>query len=211
MTRMRFCLAAALLLAGAFTLPAADFTQEPSAAAPAEIPEAVKALLAAEGVQVKSGGKVVAEYWPRQAAFAGAPVSGFGIRFETIPEGALLGVVRFAEPWKDFRRQNVAAGFYTMRYVLHPEDGNHMGVAASRDFAALVPIAAETEPAKNYVFKELVEMTKKVGNPHPTVARLEMGGDKTPNLFADDAGHQVLELDVAGESVGFVVEGASEE
>lgn len=211
MTRMRFCLAAALLLAGALTLPAADFTHGASGAAPAEVPDAVKALLAAEGVQVKSGGKVVAEYWPRQAAFAGAPVSGFGIRFQTIPEGALLGVVRFAEPWKDFREQNVAAGFYTMRYVLHPEDGNHMGVAPSRDFAALVPIAAETEPAKNYVFKELVEMTKKVGNPHPTVARLEMGGDKTPNLSADDAGHQVLELSVAGESVGFVVEGHSEE
>jgi hypothetical protein len=211
MTRLGFCLAAVLLLAGALALPAADFTQEAAGAAPAEAPEAVRALLVAEGIRVKSGAKVIAEYWPRKAAFEGTPASGFGTRFQTIPEGALIGVVRFDEQWRDFRRQNVAAGLYTMRYVLHPEDGNHLGVAPSRDFAALVKIGDDTEPAKNYPFKEAVELTKKVGNPHPTVMRLEMGGDKTPNLWKDDDGNEVLDLDVAGEPVGFVVEGEAGE
>ncbi len=121
-------------------------------------------------------------------------------------------MVRFAQRWSDFREQSVPAGVYTLRYALHPEDGNHMGVAPSRDFSALTPIAADTEPAKNVEFKALVEMTKKVGNPHPSVVRLQLSeGDESPHLWQDDAGHQILDLKVVDEVVGIVVEGHSEE
>jgi hypothetical protein len=214
MTRAKFCVTAALLAFGLLTplRVLAALSQGAAGPAPSEIPQAVRDLVQAEGVQVKNGDKIVAEYWARKEAFTGNPVSGFGIRFKTIPEGALIAVVRFAQGWSDFREQKVPAGVYTMRYVLHPEDGNHMGVAPSRDFSALTPIAAETEPAKNYEFKALVEMTKKVGNPHPSVVRLQLPeGDESPHLWKDDLEHQILDLKVVDEVVGIVVEGHSEE
>ena len=103
-------------------------------------------------------GKIAAEFWPRKAAFDGDLVSGFGIRFESMPEGRFSrGVVRFPESGSDFREQGVKPGVYSMRYGLHPEDGNHMGAAASRDFALLSRAEADTDPAKNLAFEPLTQ------------------------------------------------------
>jgi hypothetical protein len=192
-------------------LLADDFTME-KAAAPEGAPAAATAMVNPEGVTVKTGGKAVAASWGRKDAFEGTPASGFGIRYDTIPEGAFLALVHFTEEGHDFREQGIPAGWYTMRYALHPEDGNHMGVAPSRDFAVLTPAEQDTELAKNYAFQQLVELTKKVGNPHPTVARLELPeGSEGPNLWQDDYEHWVLDLPIAGEVVGIVVYGHSEE
>ena len=189
----------------------AGFSMEKTAA-PQGAPQAAAAMVAAEGVSVKADGKAVAEYWGRKDAFEGAGASGFGIRYDKIPEGAFIALVHFTEEGHDFREQGIPAGWYTLRYALHPEDGNHMGVAPSRDFAVMTPADQDTELAKNYNFKGLVELTKKVGNPHPTVARIELPeGSDGPNLWEDDRQHWVLDLPVAGDVVGIVVYGHSEE
>lgn len=202
---------AALLLA--LPVAAADFSVEPGLALPDGVPDNIKALVRAEGVAVKDpSGKVAVEIWTREKPFEAPPTSGFGIRMETLPEGGMIALLRFPEGGSDFREQSVPAGLYTMRFGLHPEDGNHMGVAASRDFAVLTPMDKDPDPAKVFPFKELIELTKQVGNPHPTIVRLEMAETSdTPHLWEDDAEHWVLDLDVAGEPVGFVVHGHSEE
>ena len=121
----------------------ADFSSE-QVGAPADAPEAIRALLNEEGYAIKDpDGKVIANYWGRKEAFEGEPSSGFGIRYDFIPEGSLIALVEFTETHSDFREQDVPAGWYTLRYTLHPEDGNHMGVAPSRDFAILTPAAKE--------------------------------------------------------------------
>jgi hypothetical protein len=197
----------------ALPLGAVDFTTQDGAPVPGGVPEAVKTLVRPEGIVVKGpDGKVSAEFWTRKAPFEGTPSSGNGIRMKTIPEGALIALVNFPNGGSDYREQSIPAGLYTMRYGLHPEDGNHMGVAASRDFGVLTPVAKDTEPAKNIPFKDLVVMTKTIGNAHPTIVRLEMAeSSTTPHLWEDDSEHSVLDLDVAGEPVGFVVHGHSEE
>jgi hypothetical protein len=194
-------------------LVAANFSIESGAPLPDGVPDSVKSLLNADGMTVKDPqGKVSAIYWTRKAPFVGDPAGGFGIRMETIPEGALIGLVSLPDGGADFREQSIPAGLYTMRYALHPEDGNHMGVASSRDFSALTPIDKDPDPTKNFPFLELVKLTLTVGNPHPTIVRLEMAeSSDTPNLWESDGDHQVLDLDVAGEPVGFVVHGHSEE
>jgi len=194
---------------------AAKFTVEPTGAPPAEgVPAETAALLVEEGVAVKnSAGETVAEYWMRKTAFEGEGTSAFGVRFDTIPEGAFLGIVHYTEKGSDFREQSIAPGIYTLRYGLHPEDGNHMGVAPSRDFALLSPVAADTEVAKNVGdFDALMDLSFEVGNAHPTVARVELPeGDEAANLWENDYEHWVLDLEVGGELVGFVVHGHSEE
>ena len=200
------------ILAAALSLPAfgAKFSME-KCGAPEGVPAA--ALVAEEGVAVKGAdGAVVARYWGRKSEFEGTPAGGFGIRYDFIPEGALIALVEFTDKGSDFREQGVPAGWYTLRYALHPEDGNHMGVAPSRDFAILSPADKDDQPTANYKFDEMVELTKKIGNPHPTVARVELPlGDSGPHLWEDDYGHWALDLPVAGEVVGIVVYGHADE
>ena len=199
------CVAAATLLG-------ADFSYDKVGAA-AEAPEAIRILLNEEGYAIRDpDGTVIAHYWGRKEAFEGEPSSGFGIRYDFIPEGALIALVEFTAVHSDFREQDVPAGWYTLRYTLHPEDGNHMGVAPSRDFAILTPAAKDVEPAKNYNFDGMVELTKAVGNPHPTISRVELPeGDQAPNLWVNDYELWVLDLPVVGDMVGIVVHGHSEE
>ncbi len=203
--------AAALLVA----LPPAfaqEYTAESGTALPGSVPEAARELVAKEGVAVKAGDVVVASFWMRSAPFDGDPASGFGVRFDNVPEGAFLGVVEFPEKASDFREQAVPPGVYTMRFGLHPEDGNHMGVAPSRDFALLSPVDKDLEIAKNYDFEGIVQLSGEIGNPHPTVARLELPeGESGPNLWENDYEHWVLDLTVAGTVVGIVVDGHAEE
>ena len=207
--------ARAALAAALFAVPlasAAEFSLEAGPSLPEGVPEAARALVAEEGVTVKSGDGVVVSLWMRSAPFEGEPASGFGIRFDNIPEGAFLGVLEFPQRGSDFREQAVPPGVYTLRFGLHPEDGNHMGVAPSRDFALLSPVDKDLDVAKNYDFDGIVELSADVGNPHPTVARLELPeADEGPNLWENDYENWVLDLPVAGTVIGIVVDGHAEE
>ena len=207
--------ASAALAAALFAVPlavAAEFSFEAGPALPESVPEAARALVAQEGVSVRSGDGVVVSLWMRSAPFEGEPASGFGIRFDNIPEGAFLGVLEFPQRGSDFREQAVPPGVYTLRFGLHPEDGNHMGVAPSRDFALLSPVDKDLDVAKNYDFDGIVELSADVGNPHPTVARLELPeADEGPNLWENDYENWVLDLPVAGTVIGIVVDGHAEE
>lgn len=207
--------ARAALAAALFAVPlvsAAEFSFEAGPALPESVPEAVRALVAQEGISVKSGDAAVVSFWMRSAPFEGEPAGGFGIRFDNIPEGAFLGLLEFPQRGSDFREQAVPPGVYTLRFGLHPEDGNHMGVAASRDFALLSPVDKDLDVAKNYDFDGIVELSADVGNPHPTVARLELPeADEGPNLWENDYENWVLDLPVAGTVIGIVVDGHAEE
>ena len=203
---------AAVFAAAVFPALAADFVAEAGAAVPEAVPDATRELVVPEGVTVRAGDVAVATFWMRSAAFEGDPASGFGVRFDNVPEGAFLGVVEFPEKGSDFREQSVPPGVYTLRFGLHPEDGNHMGVAPSRDFALLCPVEKDLEVARNYDFDGIVQLSADVGNPHPTVARLQLPeGDAGPNLWENDYEHWVLDLEVADTVVGIVVDGHAEE
>ncbi len=212
---MRVSRAALIALAAFLALAhagAADFAVLPGAPLPESVPEATRGMVAQEGVSVQSGDAAVVRFWMRTAPFDGDPASGFGVRFDNIPEGAFLGVVEFPDRGSDFREQAVPPGLYTIRFGLHPEDGNHMGVAPSRDFALLAPVAKDLEVAKNYDFDSAVQLSADVGNPHPTVARLELPeADAGPNLWENDYEHWILDIAVADTFVGIVVEGHAEE
>lgn len=207
---------AALIAVAAFLVlaqaGAADFAVRPGAPLPEAVPEATRDMVAQEGVSVQSGDAAVVRFWMRTAPFDGDPASGFGVRFDNIPEGAFLGVVEFPDRGSDFREQAVPPGVYTIRFGLHPEDGNHMGVAPSRDFALLAPVDKDLEVARNYDFDGAVQLSADVGNPHPTVARLELPeADAGPNLWENDYEHWILDIAVADTFVGIVVDGHAEE
>ena len=94
-------------------------------------------------------GATLCEVWLRKTLPTSAnPNTSSDVLYGALPEGAFLGVLHFPNATTDFRSQTIKAGFYTLRYALIPQDGNHMGVNPYRDAFVLAPVSADTDPDK---------------------------------------------------------------
>ena len=137
--------------------------------------------------------------------------------YDRIPESALLGVLHFTKNSNDYRGQSIAAGYYTLRYALMPNDGNHLGVAPGRDFLLLVPVAADPGPQKLPTVVELIALSNRAaGTRHPAPMSLvpaASDGSK-PALARDDQGDIVFTTTVhlasgAALPIALVVKGSA--
>lgn len=163
-----------------FCLAAAAFGQQyksaPAGAPPAELSPALSSRLQSTGLKVSGPAGAWCEIWFVKTAPTGPKSTEDAVTLPTIPVGSLLGVIRFAGNGADRRGQVLKPGLYTLRYVLTPVTGDHLGVAPQRDFAALVPVAADTDPAAQPTLQQVIEMsTKASGTPHPAVLSLAAG------------------------------------
>jgi hypothetical protein len=164
-----------LFLSGAALVPgaaAADaFTLEKTAEAPpADLPAALRDALAPGALRVSSPAGVLCEIWLRKAVpVVATPSTELGVTFGQIADGTFLGVMRIASGTTDFREQKVKPGLYTLRYSLHPVDGNHTGIAPQRDFALLSPVADDSDPATIPREEALKRSAKTTGTKHPSV------------------------------------------
>jgi hypothetical protein len=130
----------------------------------------VKESLAGEGVRVVGPDGPLCEVWLRKAVPARSTPSGeLGIAYPQMEEGTLVGAVRFLAAARDYRRQGIKPGTYTLRYSLHPVDGNHLGVAAQRDFLLLAPAVADTGTAR-VAYNDLMALSRRAsGTNHPAI------------------------------------------
>ena len=177
---------------------AAEYKLEKGGAPPDELAPVVREALAGEGLRIVGPEGALCEVWFRKLVpmRAGA-AQELGIAYPQFAEGTLLGAVRFLTETKDYRRQGVKPGMYTLRYALHPVDGNHLGVAPQRDFLLLVPAAADASPA-NITYNNLLALSRKAsGTNHPSVWSLEPAAGETaePKLWhKEEEDHWVLEF-----------------
>jgi hypothetical protein len=103
---------------------------------------------------------VICEIWIRKTVPGQATTQNLGVTYTQLAEGTLVAAIRFPADLKDYRRQNVKAGVYTLRYALSPVNGNHQGVAPQRDFLLAIPAAADQDPA-NVSQAQTIELSKK--------------------------------------------------
>jgi hypothetical protein len=114
----------------------------------------------------------------------------------------------------DFRGQSLPAGFYTLRYQMLPQDGNHMGVAPNPDFLLASPVADDARPEQAYVYKKLIALSaKSTGTGHPAVIALE-NARQSGAVAKEDNGNIVFSAAVptsagASEKLGIVIKGAA--
>ncbi len=167
------------------------YTLEKAAiAAPEEVSAAVRATLAADALRVTGPKGPMCEIWLRKAIPpAVTPVQGLGVGYGQIASGALVGVVRVLLPISDYRQQRVKPGVYTLRYELHPVNGDHMGISPLRDFLLLAPAALDLDPAE-ITFEEAVARSKKtIGANHPSAWSLQSADGapgEPPSMFHTD-------------------------
>jgi hypothetical protein len=181
--------------------------------------ESIRSALEAKGYRVTAGdGSVVCEIWLRSAVTTQPKRDVSGAIYTELGDSTLIGVVSFQKGGYDYRGQGIKSGVYTLRYALHPSDGNHMGISAYRDFLLLVPVAADPDANAKFKFEELSKISAKAaGTNHPTPFSLVSpeGAKSTPSVSENEHGHLVFAAKLKTQSgempIAFIVKGIAEQ
>ncbi|MGD0130243.1 MAG: hypothetical protein ABSF46_33415 [Terriglobia bacterium] len=206
---MRLHRAHAVLLAAQLLLASLAFGQTykvETAGAPAagQVPPAVQNALESQGAKVENGqGGTLLEVWFAKTVATNSSASpSSDYLYPSLTEGEFLGVLHFASAGADFRGQAIKPGFYTLRYGLIPQDGNHMGVNPTRDVLVLCPAAVDTDLSANLKFDDLVKLSRQAaGTPHPAfLVGAPVNGSSFPAVAKDDQDHWNLQVKLHGSS-----------
>lgn len=223
--RTRLFLSCPLFLALLFCVPRNASAQGYKAEAlneapPKELAAPIQAALSQTGIRVTGPSGPVCDLWLGKAVpgKANAP-QALGVVFPQLAQGTLVGAIRLPNSTKDYRKQLIKAGVYTLRYALSPENGNHMGVAPQRDFVLASPATADQDAATLTIDQTIALSRKATGSNHPSVWSLAPPEDhpkSLPSVFhLDDGDLWLVEFSVplAGSPVpmALVVAGSAPE
>ncbi|HST10204.1 MAG TPA: hypothetical protein VLL05_07495 [Terriglobales bacterium] len=159
------------------------------------VPETIRQQLAPKGYRIALDEPTPSiEIWYRKEALAQPKTASATAVYDRLAPSALIGVLHFIRPSSDYRGQSIPAGFYTLRPELMPDDGNHLGVAPSRDFLLLVPPSADPGPETTPNFLDVVELSRKAsGTKHPApLSLVPAEGGATAAVTKDDEGHSIF-------------------
>lgn len=178
--------------------------------------DALNKALEPKGSRITIGDGLYCEIWLRTGLPAGK-TDAQGAVYTTLGESVLVGIIRFATATTDFRGQAVKPGTYTLRYAVHPADGNHLGISPIRDFLAMVPVAMDPNPDTQPKFEDLMKMSAKVaGTNHPGIISLvQAEGGPAPKLDQEGS-HLIFSTKIKTQSGGdlpiaFIVKGIAEQ
>jgi hypothetical protein len=202
-------------LCAALALHAEDFGVEKTESSPPEdVSQAIRDVVGSGGLKVSAGEKGLAEFWLREEIpTKDSPSGDLGVSFGNLEQSVLMGVVRLAEPWRDYKNLQVAAGVYTLRYAVEPQDGNHMGVSIYRDFMLLIPAAQDKEVDVSWTADELyLQSNNSTGQPHPGVLALFPVYDEIsePRIVMNDMDQPTLAVKLGSLTLGLVIQGHGE-
>ncbi len=184
-------------------LSAAALSAEPtSKIEKSQLPEVVaKALrpqFSTDGHTIRDGETELMTLWLPKEIPVKASVEQIknGLTYREIPEGTLISVVRFEKAFVDYRKQQIAAGTYTLRIAVQPDTGDHRDTAPHGDFVLLTP-AADDKTLEPPELKDLVKRSlKSTGGDHPGVMLLypHFGKDAEAKVVAKGNGVHCLQV-----------------
>jgi len=178
---------------------------------PKDIGEPIQKVLGPQSVQLLDpAGKTVCEVWFRKEVPADATAEQIknGLTYREVKQSEVVGVIRFDQEWRDYRKQKVKAGTYTLRLGYQPMDGDHTGSSDFQDFLVILDAAKDTK-TELMDPKHMVETSaKSIGTGHPAVFMLFPNSKPgaAPALAAMPKNHWVLQtkedVTVAGKKTG---------
>jgi len=158
--------------------------------------ESVRKALDLKGYRVTlEDGSAWCDIWLRAGVPTRAKVDLPGVMLPEIAESTLIGVIAFPKDATDFRGQPIKPGAYTLRYSLHPVDGNHLGISVYRDFLLMIPIQDDKDADATFKFDDLAKMSSKAaGTNHPAPLDLVYpeGKGENPTVAENDEEHLVF-------------------
>jgi hypothetical protein len=144
-------------------------------APPESLSAAVRDTLAPKGLRVTTPTGPLCEIWLRKSVPGGPASQDLGVAYPQLKMGTLVGAMVLNADVKDYRRQVVHSGVYTLRYAISPVNGNHQGVAPQRDFLVAIPADMDKDPAA-LTDNQTIEASKKsTSTNHPSVWSLMPG------------------------------------
>lgn len=169
---------------------------------PAALHEKIQALLPKSSYRIRdASGNPAVEVWLRKTIPVQVTEEQVqnGLTYREWNDGTLIGAVQFHQPFVDYRKQEIPAGVYTLRFTVQPDVGDHDDTAPHPEFLVLSRAEDDTtdEPVEA---KTLYPQSAKVtGGDHPGVmllfplrgkpasAKLQShdGGVITLNAFCD--------------------------
>lgn len=186
---------------------------DPIGPPPSGVPAAVAESMVPKGLRVTLEGEAVWELWLRPELPALENEPAFGQAFGELAPGGLVGLVQLLAPWSDYQGTRIEPGLYTLRYLVQPVDGAHMGASLYRDFLLLLPAGDDGGPAETYGYDELVALSRgATGTTHPAVLALFPvdGSEELPAVVDNEMGQPTLALQVGEVTLGLVVRGRGE-
>src|SRR5436305_1995996 len=161
---------------------------------PGKLAEPVRKLLDEQALVVRSGDDVVMTVWFRTEIPVKATEEQVknGLTYREIPEGTLVGALEFPRTFTDYRKQQLPAGVYTLRFAIQPDIGDHTGTTPHPEFCLLCP-AGEDKTDEPIEKKKLIELSSKVNEGrHPAVLLLWPNNGKDAAVRVLDKGNGVL-------------------
>lgn len=186
----------------------AQYKTESAGAPPSEVAPSIVAALQKDGAKITKSGTPYCEIWLRTQKPSGGKAED-SASLGPVPQGALLGVIRFDGKGQDRRGQNIKPGVYTLRYALIPINGDHQGAAPQRDFVVMSPAANDTDLNATPAFDALMDMSRKAsGTPHPAVLSLwKADSDFTPGIAKQGENDWVLQTKLGDTPIALIVVG----
>ena len=172
--------------------------------------DALKAAVAEQGVRVTLADGWSADLWLARQ-MESSPKEVPGALYPEFGNAEFIGLLNLRKRMNDLRGQAIAAGVYTLRYQLLPQDANHMGISPNPDFVLAIPAAADPNPAQHYLYRKFVTLSaKSTGTGHPAAIALEQAAE-TGGLSQNAQGWTVLTVNVPGaapKKIGIVLRGS---
>jgi hypothetical protein len=190
-----------------------QYKLEPAGPPPSDLPPAIAGALQKDGSKIVAGsGTAFCEIWFRSTAPSGPKSTEDGVTLPAIPQGALLGALRFPARGADRRGQNIKPGVYALRYALQPVNGDHQGVAPQRDFMVMIPAADDPGPDAKPTFDDLMKLSRKAsGTPHPAVLSMSASSNSTfPELKKEGENDWALHAKIGDTAVEVILVGKAE-
>lgn len=171
--RMGNIIAGSILLIGALTLSAEVAVKVAEKPPPKELDASIAGTLQPKAIQVTDGDKPRLEIWLRKEIPVQSKPTSAEKALEGLKQATLIGAVHVPAETRDYRDDQLAAGIYTMRFALQPQDGNHLGSSEFLYFAVLTPAKLDTKLDGIADYKQLVKASsKETSTDHPVILSL---------------------------------------
>jgi hypothetical protein len=161
---------------------------------PAKLAEPIRNLLDEQALVIREANTVIMRVWFRTEIPAKANEDQIknGITYREIPEGTLVGALEFPAKFTDYRKQELPAGFYTLRFAVQPDIGDHTGTSPHPEFCLLCPTSDEKDD-ELIEKKKLIEISSKINEGrHPAVLLLWPNNGKDAGVKVLDKGNGVM-------------------
>jgi hypothetical protein len=173
---------------------------------PKDLGASIIAKLQPKAIQLFDGDKPAYEFWfAAELPLQSKPASA-GKALDAIKQATLLGAVAVSKPQRDYRDDEIAAGVYTMRFALQPQDGNHLGTAEFSYFAVLIPAKLDPAPDAIADYKKMVKTSsKQTASDHPVILSLRPAANQNgdvPKLNEPAPEHKSVRVKVPGKVMG---------